>query len=201
MTVTAGDIVKMVLEYAYPGAGTALNIFHFFYGGEDVEDADLMDVMEVFFRDEWGDHWAGLAPTNSSIDQVEGLVVDNAGLTIRDIGSRQIDKDGDLASDVNAAAVSGYLQGNTIVPQVRGSKYIPGLAEESIAGGVFTVTALVDLLLLLGDYLIDIEIVPGSSLRPGVLSSKEGGFLSFESGGGLTDVPAYQRRRKIGVGI
>ena len=201
MTVTSGDIVKLVLEYVYPGAGTALNIFHYFYGGEDVDDSVVMDVVQDFFDNEWGTKWEDIAPSSASIDNVAGVIVDNAGVTIRDLGRRLINHQGNEGAEVSPAANSSYLQGNTIVPQVRGSKYIPALSELSTSNGLLNAAAVAQLLLLLGDYLQDLTVTPGNVLRPGVLSSMEGGFLGFETGGSFSDVPAYQRRRKQGVGI
>jgi len=201
MTVEAGDILKIVLEYVYPGAGTALNIFHYFYGGEAVEDTDIMDVIEAFFDVEWGGKWEDLAPSTAEIDNLQVVIVDNSGTTIRDLGFRLINHAGNIGADVTPAANSAYLQGNTIVPQVRGSKYVPALSENAITAGILNAGAVATLLLLLGDYLQDLVVTPGNVLRPGVLSSREGGFLGFETGGVFSDIPAYQRRRKVGVGI
>jgi len=201
MTVTSGDILKIVLEYVYPGAGTALNIFTYFYGGEDAEDTDVMDVLETFFDDEWGSKWEDIAPSTATIDNLQAVIVDNTGTTIRDLGFRLIDRPGNLGAEPTPAAAAAYLQGNTIVPQVRGSKYIPALSENAVTDGILNAGAVAQMLLLLGDYLQDVVVTPGNVLRPGVLSKREGGFLSFETGGVFSDIPAYQRRRKVGVGI
>jgi hypothetical protein len=124
-----------------------------------------------------------------------------AGLVLRNIGGGIIAVNGDVIEDVTPAAVSGYLMGYTAVPKARGSKYVPGIAETQINEGEFTAPALVKLATLLAIYLADVSLGSGASLEMGVLSKALGAFVSFTGSGLVESLPAYQRRRKQGVGI
>lgn len=200
MTIEAGDILKIVLEYVYPGAGTALNIFHYVYAGGDEEDEDILDAIEAFFTAEWGVSWQDLAAGDTEMDFFTAQTVDSAGLVIRDVGSRLLNIAGGLQGTVSPAANSSYMQANTSSPQVRGSKYIPGLAEDATAAGILEATAVVALTQMLADYVSQINLGPGNNLFPGVISSRLAGFTIFAGNGLINSIPAYQRRRKIGVG-
>jgi len=201
MTVSNGDIVKVILEYVYPGASTALNIFHYVYSGASSTDEDTLDALETWFTADWADTWADLAPSTASVDNLKAQIVSAAGVVLRDLGTAVIGVPGILGSEVNPGAVSGYLMANTASPQIRGSKYVPGISEGAIVAGLFSAPAVLDLGLLLVDYLANITIITGERLLPGCLSTKTGGFVTFTDSGLINSTPAYQRRRKPGVGI
>lgn len=200
MTIEAGDILKIVLEYVYPGAGTALNIFHYVFAGGDQEDDDILQAVEDFFTNDWGVSWQDLAAGDTEMDFFTVQTVDSAGLVIRDVGSRLLNISGGLMGTVSPAANSSYMQANTSSPQVRGSKYVPGLAEDATAAGILEATAVVALTQMLADYVSQINLSPGDNLFPGVISTRLAGFTIFAGNGLINSIPAYQRRRKIGVG-
>jgi len=201
MTLEAGDILSIVLEYAYPGASQALNIFNSVFSGTDGEDEDVLDALETWATDEWGVEWADLADDQSTLSTMVVQVVDSTGLVIRDLGSRLLDIDGQaVAGSVTAAATSGYIQADTILPRVMGRKYVPGIDENQIDQGIFTVGGATNLVQLLAAYIADVDIISGGKLSAGVISKSKPGFQTFQGSGNVETVPAYQRRRKQGVG-
>lgn len=200
MTITSGDILKLVVDYVYPGAGTALNIFYHVFAGTDEDDQDVLDAIADWVGVDWGDNWAPLSTTTAELNSVAVQIVDGLGVVLRDVGTEQIDRAGATGNEVSPAAVSAYIQADTDLPQVRGSKYIPAISEGVIEQGVLSAAGLLELGLLLVDYFSPIPVSPGNNLFPGVISVKAAGFKAFQTSGNLNGVPAYQRRRKIGVG-
>jgi hypothetical protein len=178
-----------------------MNVFHCRLTGGDVTDTSLNATIDAWLTASWGDTWATLAASGAELVSYEADVMSTAGLVLRNIGGGVIAVNGDVIEDVTPAAVSGYLMGYTSIPKARGSKYVPGIAETQIQEGEFTAPALVKLATLLAIYLADVSLGSGASLEMGVLSKALGAFISFTGSGLIESLPAYQRRRKQGVGI
>lgn len=200
MTVSEGDIIKLVLDYTYPGAGTALSIFNYVYGGIDRDDAEFMDDILDDFGTPFAALWALVGGDNATLDNVAGFVVDTAGNVLLDLGERVIDEQGTVGGTAMPAAVSGYLQAYTAVPRVLGKKYLPAIGENAVVNGEFDAPALATLISVLGFYYSPQVLTGGGTIFPGVLSSKVGDFQQFLESGLVQSLPAYQRRRKQGVG-
>lgn len=201
MTITNGDIIRMTLNYIAPGAGTMMNVFHYGYVGGDIEDDAALDSLETWITDDWGASWADMASSNAELDFASFETVNVAGEVLRNLGVRAINLAGNLAFEVLPAAVSVYIQGNTAFAGVRGSKYVPGLAESLSDDGVLTATGLAQAAFLLLDYLSTVNAGAGNNFFPVVRSIKEAGFPRLVTAGAIALIPAYQRRRKLGVGI
>lgn len=200
MTISNGTILKVVLDYVYPGAGTALNIFNYVYSGADLDDQVVLDGIEDWVTQDWADAWKGLSATEATLENMKVQEVTGLGLVVRDVGFALINQVGINIVGVLPAANSAYIQAYTGIPQVRGSKYVPAISEDEVANGKLTGTGLITLLLLAGFYTDRINLGTGNNLDPGVISKREGGFKQFSGATLTTDIPAYQRRRKEGVG-
>ena len=200
MTVQTNDIIKTVVDYFYPGAGTALNIFYHKLFDAPQTDTDVLDALETFFDTEWGELWDEIASDQATLGNISAQIVSPTGVVLRDLGSRVINRVGTEVSQVMPAAVSGYMQAYTQTPQIRGSKYVPGIAETAVDNGQFNATATTNLVALLTQYLDNVLVTAGNNLVPGVLSDKVGDFVAFTDSGSINTIPAYQRRRKEGVG-
>ena len=201
MTLEAGDILSIILEYSYPGASQALNIFNSVFSGNPATDDEALDALEDWATNEWGVNWSSLADDQTILDSLKVQVVDSAGVVIRDVGSRLLNIEGDaISGSVSPAAVAGYIQADTVLPRVMGRKYVPGIDENQIDQGLFGVGAAVTLVALLADYIADVDMVSGGKLSAGVISVSKPGFQTFQGSGNVETVPAYQRRRKEGVG-
>ena len=134
------------------------------------------------------------------MDYFEADLVSVSGLVQQNLGVRNINVAGDAPGTTIAAAVSAYLMATTLAPKGRGSKYIPGLAETQTSDGEWSPTALATLSQMLLAYLATINATGGTQLVPGISSRTAQQFLPFLAQGLVESIPAYQRRRKPGVG-
>jgi len=196
-----GEILRVVLDYAVPGASQALNVFNYLIDDGNPPDEDVLADMLFFFSNDWADIWADLAQDTAQIVGLAVDVVDTAGHVVRNIGGETIALSGTVGGEIGVAAAGAYLLGYTQFPKSRGSKYVPGLGEGNLLDGVLTTETLGDLALLLIVYLSGVTgTSAGAAYVPGVVRRVQEEFASFRGGGYVTDVPAYQRRRKPNSG-
>lgn len=195
-----GEIIRATAFYTRPFASQIQNVFHWQLVDGAADDSDIVDELEDWFTNDWGAAWAQMASGQITLTEVNIQVVATDGEVLRNLGEPQIGVTGVHAETTLAAATSAYILGNTDVPQIRGSKYIPGMSELEINNGAWTNPALVELGLILIEYLTDVNIGVGGRLLAGVLSKKIVDFQSFNNSGAIEQIPAYQRRRKPQVG-
>lgn len=200
MAITSGSIIQVLLDYVYPGAGTALNIFYWVYGGADKDEVDLLDELALWADGEWGELWDEIASDQATLNNVQANEVAEDGTLIRPLGASNIGRVGTEASNVLPAANSAYMQAYTDIPRVFGKKYVPGIAESTVDSGELNAAAIAQLIALTLQYVQPHVMGTGGTLFPGVLSSKTGGFEQFNETAIIDSLPAYQRRRKDGVG-
>jgi hypothetical protein len=196
----ANDIIRLAVEYGLPAASQALNVFYLrILGG--ASDSDVLDDLEEWVTNEWGANWQDLACSLSSIIGFAADVVDFEGHVLANIGSRTLALAGTVVTDPTSAGDAAYLKADTATPKTRGSKYIPGLAEDNVDVGILDATALGELAVLFADYFLPfVGLFSSVSYEPGVPSRVLLSWHPFTGGGSFTDIIAYQRRRKLGVG-
>jgi hypothetical protein len=194
------DILRFVIEYGIPAASAVLNVFYHRIGG-DASDGDIMDDYEAWIVNNWQPGWEDFAGQAASIIGYSVDVINLDGTVGANVGSRSLSIDGTVVEEVAASGLCGYMKADTDKPKTRGSKYIPGITEGEIDGGLLDLTTVADLLLMLVDLVTPFtganSAVP---YTPGVISRPSETWEPFNGNGTVTDVPAYQRRRKPNVG-
>lgn len=200
MTVES-EIIRVTLDYLSPGASAQQNVFVFQFQGTTSEDDVTLDAIEDWFVNVWHPAWADLASAESQMEAFKADVIGSDGVILRTLGGAPLGLPGAAIGDVTTAAVSGYIMAYTELPKQRGSKYIPGVGETQTNDGLITPEGLADLAVLLAIFLGDVPVEAGSILRPGIWSRVLLAFQKFAGSGLIEARPAYQRRRKQGVGI
>lgn len=199
-TLNIGDIVRVVISFASPGASTAQNVFYF-----EVQDASadgptaLTDVNDWFVANYLAE-WATISDASCEAFLLEMDVLNGDGTVAFNVGDEDPDVVGTGAADILPAAVSGYLQANSERVTSLGRKYVPFITESQQTDGFlssFATDALADMIV---DWVTPIVIDTVSTLVPGILSRVTQTFQEFLGSGFTTNVPAYQRRRKPNVG-
>jgi len=196
-----GEIIRVVAHYSMENAGDMQNVFHFILQTAAIADNDLIDDVSAWFQNDWGASWQELASQYATLEHFDADVVDVDGTVKRNLGGDIIDLDGLISTELMTPMDSGYLLAYTAIPKARGSKYLPGMAEATQSAGGLNATALADLAVCLGVYLVPIAMTGGGSLLPGVASATLAAFVPFLVSGAIDTVLATQRRRKAGVGI
>lgn len=200
MTVEIGDIVRCVLSYTVPNGSVAQNVFFWENSVATGPDATLLAAMSAWCNTTWGNDWDGFASDDVEMILVEVDLMNGDGTVARNIGSDVISHVGALTHDTLAPGIAAYMQAETERTKSLGKKYIPGLSEDVVTDGVLTAGGLASLALLFATYIDPITWATTAVLTPGVLSRVTLSFQEFIGSGYLTDVPAYQRRRKPNVG-
>lgn len=194
------EILRVVCRYSAPNSSEMLNVHWYQYSGAGDTDADVLNSVGVFFTGEWGADWVNFAGNDFDFDEVELDVINLDGTVKRNIGSDPIGLTGSVGGDMEPSGVAALLVADTDTPKQRGRKYLAGLSVGDVVDGLITATRLATLALLVVEYLDDIFNGISGTLTPGVLSKPLVAFKPFISSGAITDVPAYQRRRKPNVG-
>ena len=197
---TQDEIIRLDVKYNDVAGGEALNVFFFRVLVAILSDPEVLQALVDWITNDWATTWDSLAGTSSELTSVEVSVVNPDGTTNRTIGSQNINHAGSVAGASTPGGVAGYLQANTAIPKTRGRKFVPFLADNSVTAGYLASGALGPMAALLTDYLTNVPYNTVDVLGPGVLSRTLLQFVPFNNSGTYTDVPAYQRRRKPGVG-
>jgi len=198
---TIGEILRVALHYSQQGGGDIMNVFHFIIEDASVPDTLIKDDVELWIADEWGARWALMASSGVVLLSFEADIVAIDGTVTRNIGGGIVDTAGTVGGEPLPAGCAGYLLAYTAIPKARGSKYVPGITESEQSGGELVAGYLADLALLLAVYLTPYAGSSGATLRPGVVSKVLATFVPFLVSGAIDTLVAYQRRRKVGVGI
>jgi hypothetical protein len=200
MTLAIGEIVRGVLSYSHPNGSVGQNVFYWenqdAAGDEDLALAEIADWAE----DTWGAAWQQVADSNCVLYLLECDVLNADGTVDRNIGEEVLSTGGSITGDAMPAAVSAFIQASTERGNSKGRKYAPFIAEQEITEGDLIAHALGQMLLMGSAWLLDIPYDSSSTLVAGVLSRVLEQFLEFTGTVLLTDIPAYQRRRKENVG-
>lgn len=196
-----GEIVRVVVKYSQPNASETLNVFWFKITDNAPSDEQMVGDFEEWVLNEWGGPWADFAASDVSVERFDIDIINPDGTVDRNIGGTTVTLAGTVLGDVNSAADSGYIMAYTALPKSRGSKYVPGLADTDVVNNLISSEAFTDLLNLVAVFLaVYVGIESGAEYSPGVLRRAVDLFELFQDSGYVTDVPAYQRRRKLGVG-
>lgn len=193
--------MRTVINYVTPNGSAAQNVFFHEYTGPGTTDLEIVNSTNSWVLNTWGPAWQVIAAASAEIDNFTCDVLNLDGTVKRNLGGLGINLSGTSGASTGAAAVSAYLLAYTDLPKQRGSKYVPGMSEDEYNNNIFTPGALVDMAALLALYLGPILVGGSPQLTPGILSRTLTLFVEFIGNGLIDAQPAYQRRRKEGVGI
>lgn len=203
MSFVSGDICKVDLHWYAAGIGFAANVFqakmlqgtpHTYL--DSLVVADMKDWMERL-----------LAPIAThvvvSCDVTGASIYQKVGNLWNLVGTTSVTFTPGSAGDPLPSGVAALITWNTYVSKVQGKKYFPGLSESGQTAGVWVSGVLSALASVAVQWISGFNGLSDSDTHwyPGVWSLKKLAFQSFGTAGQIPDVPAYQRRRKAGVGI
>lgn len=203
MTVESGDILRIVASMLWTDGNVNQNVYNAIVsgGGGPWDDSDIIDDAE-----DWLDNMYQNLSTSCS-DELDGNEVlvykyDPIGDDWDEVGSQAWVWNPTQVTDQLPRGVAGLVRMWTVDPDVQGKKYIPGLAEGSIAEGLLTAPIITVLLAFAADwYLPFVGATSGATFTPGVWSVVGTVFKAAVDHVATSTIAAYQRRRKRNVGI
>lgn len=200
MTVSADELVRVVISYSNLNASIAQNVFLYRARFAPADDLDVVTDVRDYFLAEHLNNWSAMAPETAKAFLIEFDILTLFGLVDRNLGEFDLDVPGTSVSEMSAAAVSAYNQVTTERTRSVIKKYWPFIAEALITDGLLNAAGVASMAFILLDMLDGIDITGGQHLEPGIRSTVDDTFYPIIQGGYVTDIVAYQRRRKPGVG-
>lgn len=188
------DVIEVVIEMFILGQ-RVLNVYHMI-SSDSVPDGDVEDDLSAYFAD----LYSPLASIQANDLTYNSITMKNIteGEDIGDfawLGTAA----GASSTDPLPTGIAGLLTLPTDILGTRGRKFFPGITEGATTDGVFVGT------------LLTVLAGIGSSLLAGFLGEvsdspwtyvviDKNGVPRAPVGADVSNVPAYQRRRKVGVG-
>lgn len=197
MTISDGDILRVSAVLARGGSDAIVNVYH-------VEATDVDPLLQDGLRQDlqdWMEAIYGLIntriPISVSYEQIEIFNVTDGGpeptepwltLTL-----------GTAAGDEIPDGVSALSIGRTGVSKVLGKKFWPIFTENQLTDGLFDGVTTTQVAVAAAEWITPFTGATLGEWTPGVWSRGVASFRPFISADG-NNIPAYQRRRKRGVG-
>lgn len=203
MTVPTGTILKVVASMVFDDGNIAQNVYNAVItgGGGPWDEADVVDDA-VAWVDLLYTAVEAYAAASLQGSQVQVYEWDTVGLDWDEIGSDVWAWVGTSVTDEMPRGVAALLNAKTTDADVSGKKYVPGTVEGGATDGLWIAAYLLDLVdyggLWVGGF---VGGTSGADWNPGVWSVVDEALYDMSLTVVIPTIPAYQRRRKRGVGI
>lgn len=203
MSITTGDILRVVASFLWSDGNVNQNVFNAVItgGGGPWDDLDVADDAEG-----WLDTMYANMVTQQ-VDEIDGNEVivykyDPLDDDWDEVASQAWVYDPEETSEQLPRGVAGLVRLWTTDPDVQGKKYMPGMTEGGLNDGLFGAGTLTALLNFAADwYAPFVGAASGATWTPGIWSVKGTVFKAAVDHVAVNAIPAYQRRRKRNVGI
>lgn len=203
MSVTDGTVLKMVVSLLWTDGNIIQNVFNAVVtgGGSPWDNADIVLDAISWAEDLYFNLTGG---TSDELDgsQVQVYEYDSVDDDWDEVGSGAFVWDPAGTAEQLPRGVAGLINLKTTDPDVSGKKYIGGMLESNNVDGLWSAAILADFLSFAVDwYASFVGTDSGATWSPGIWSVKDTVFKLALPSVVIPTVPAYQRRRKRGVGI
>ena len=203
MSITVGDILKVVVSLVWADGEINQNVYNAVISGTGgpYDDQDILDDAEA---------WAGNMYANLAAMMDPDIAGSHVTVYIYDSGDDDWDEVGtnswglSCTSGTNALprGVAGLVNARTLNPDVQGKKYLPGLTEGILDESLWQSAGTAAFLAFALDWITAFAGgTSGASWVPVVWSVVNTVATAMSGEVTIPTIPAYQRRRKQGVGI
>lgn len=203
MAIAVNDILKVVAVLAFTDGNIMQNVFNALVvsGAGPFDDDDVVNDCE-----DWLDAmYANLtARMTNTVDGSEVRVYkwDTVGLDWDEVGSSTWVFNPTGATTSTARGISGLINAKTTNPDVSGKKYLGGLTQNDLLAALLSAGYVTQLALFAIDWYTNfVGAASGATFGPGIWSPTDEVLYDMTGDVLLPVIPAYQRRRKQGVGI
>lgn len=199
-----GDIIKVTLQANQSGSGEMMLVHHFLYAqaGAAPSMAVFTSGVDNALRGAYA-NVIGMQAANLVYNTLDIFNV-TTGLPIASFTPNALWNSGrPSGAEILPAGVAALPTWSTGFARSRGKKFLYGMIEANLVNGLFGSTTMANLALFAAGLVSALAsgTTPAFSLQAGV--AVKGPPLTFRPfiTGHTTAVPAYQRRRKVGVGV
>lgn len=203
MTVSNGDIIKLVVEGLLDEGSIVQNVYYLLAElAAPQADQSILNALETWVESAYGNLTVEMSNTVSFNDIVADIIewdTDHWETTYH-IGTEDIDTVPAGTGDPFPNQVSAFATFNTTRPKSKGRKFLFPFDEGGALGSYLTSPAVASIVDYAADILTTIVLGPFNELVPGIVRSGVNEFLEFRSAV-VTNVLGTQRRRRPGVGI
>lgn len=203
MSITAGTILRVVVTSLWLDGNVVQNVFNAVVtgGGSPWEADDIVEdavswAQDLFFN-----------LTNQISDQMDGSQVqvyeyDSVDDDWDEVGSQAFTWNPSHTADEQPRGVAALINLKTTDPDVSGKKYIGGFTEGGCDAGLWLSAVITALASFAVDWYAGfVGTDSGADWAPGIWSPTDTVFKQAIPAVIIPTIPAYQRRRKRGVGI
>lgn len=201
MSLSSGDVIRVVLAFTMPSEVVMQLVTHYLIGtGSDIDENDALDEIEAVLATAWA---------NIEDDVVDSVLGQTLKLSLWDTVEKRFDEvatkavtafDGTSIEEMlphGAAAVCRFF---TSQGRRQGRKFISGLGEGQQHNGLLESAPLAALVLFAADWVLGV-VVDSTNVNQGVYDTALESFKGFQQSVAVNTIVGYQRRRKAGVGI
>jgi hypothetical protein len=202
MAISVGDVLRVVAIMYWLDGNTVQNVFNAVITGSGgpFDDADIVDDAVAWMNSVYG-----------NLTSLLSQDLDGAEVAVYEYDS--VDEDWDEVGKASWSfaptgtagylprGVAGLINAGTTDPDVQGKKYLGGLTTSAISAGLLVAGTITALGNFADDWLTAFTgSVSGADWVPGIWSPKNANFFAADGNYTVPTIPAYQRRRKRGVG-
>lgn len=202
MTISTGDILKVVSTIAWLDGNIMQNVFNATVsgGGGPWDDADIVDDALAWINNMFS-NIVGSMSDECDGAQIQVYVRDPIGDDWDEVGQNAWVFNPTSSADQIPRGAAGLLTCQTDDPDVQGKKYLGGIVEDGITDGLFTGPLLIAMLAMAADWVLEFAGTESAATwTPGIWSPTSGVIFDCKDSVTASGIPAYQRRRKRGVG-
>lgn len=203
MTLSVGDILRVVAVMSWLDGDVLQNVFNVkIDGGTGPFDvADVLDDMVDWLNNMYANFDSQMS------DEIDGsecrvYIWDTVGEDWDEVGIEAFPFNPTAAGQQLPRGTALLINAKSINPDVNGKKYLGAHTEDSVTDGLFTLGEVGRAADFAVDWFTDFTgLASAAEFDPGIWSPTYGVFYPMGEVAIIPSIPAYQRRRKNGVGV
>jgi len=203
MTLAVGDILRVVAVLSWLDGDILQNVFNVKIdsGTGPFAVADVLDDMVDWLDNMYANFVAQMS------DEINGsecrvYIWDTVGLDWDEVGIEAFTFNPTGADEQLPRGTALLINAKSVDPDVNGKKYLGAHTEASVTDGLFTAGEITRAAAFAVDWFTDFTgAASAAEFDPGIWSPTQEAFFSMGEVAIVPSIPAYQRRRKNGVGV
>jgi len=203
MTLAVGDILRVVSVLSWLDGDLLQNVFNAEIDGGTgpFADADVIDDC-VDWLDNMYANFVGQMSDEINGSECRVYKWDTVGLDWDEVGIEAFTFNPTGAGQQLPRGTALLINAKSSNPDVSGKKYLGAHTEDSVTDGLFTAGEVTRAAAFAVDWFTDFTgATSAADFNPGIWSTKDSIFYEMGEVAIVPSIPAYQRRRKNGVGV